>query len=94
MGILYRGIYYIKESICGVAKISSTHAGNPNLVKIGERIRAIRKAKGLSQEQLANEASLDRSYMGGIERGEHNFNVMTLIKIAKTLGINISELID
>jgi DNA-binding XRE family transcriptional regulator len=94
LGILYRGIYYIKESICGVAKISPTYAGNPNLVKIGERIRAIRKAQGLSQEQLANDASLDRSYMGGIERGEHNFNVMTLIKIAKTLNIEIAELFN
>lgn len=75
-----------------MAKISPTYAGNPNLVEIGKRIRAIRKSQGLSQEQLANDASLDRSYMGGIERGEHNFNVMTLIKIAKTLGIKVEEL--
>lgn len=75
-----------------MAKISPTYAGNTNLVKIGERIRAIRKAQGLSQEQLANDASLDRSYMGGIERGEHNFNVITLIKIANTLRVQISDL--
>ncbi len=75
-----------------MAKISPKYAGNENLVEIGRRIRAIRKAQGLSQEQLANDASLDRSYMGGIERGEHNFNVMTLIKIAKTLGVEIGDL--
>jgi transcriptional regulator with XRE-family HTH domain len=77
-----------------VAKISPKYAGNPNLVEIGERIRAIRKAQGLSQEQLANDASIDRSYMGGIERGKHNFNVMTLIKIGETLGVSIGELLD
>lgn len=77
-----------------MAKISPKYAGNSNLVEIGERIRAIRKAKGLSQEQLANDASIDRSYMGGIERGVHNFNVMTLIKIAKTLEVAIGDLFD
>lgn len=92
MGILYRGISYVKDSIYGVAKISPTYAGNPNLVGIGKRIRAIRKAQGLSQEQLANDASLDRSYLGGIERGQHNFNVITLVKIADTLNIKIGDL--
>jgi transcriptional regulator with XRE-family HTH domain len=77
-----------------VAKLSSRHAGNPTLVELGKRIRAIRKTKGLSQEQLANEAALDRSYVGGIERGEHNFNVITLIKIAKTLGVTVGQLLD
>ncbi len=75
-----------------MAKISPKYAGNENLVEIGRRIRAIRKAQRLSQEQLANDASLDRSYMGGIERGEHNFNIMTLIKIANALKIRIEKL--
>lgn len=75
-----------------MAKISPKYAGNKNLVEIGKRIRAIRKTQGLSQEQLANETALDRSYMGGIERGEHNFNIMTLIKIANALKIRIEKL--
>lgn len=43
-----------------------------NLVKLGNNIRLLRKSKGLSQEQLALNAHIDRSYIGGIERGERN----------------------
>ena len=46
----------------------------------GRAVRAIRKEKGMSQERLSQEAELDRSYMGGIERGEHN---ISLIKIGR-----------
>lgn len=75
-----------------MAKKSPLFAGNSQLVSIGRRIRELRKEKGLSQEALAEAASIDRSYLGGIERGEHNLNIMMLIGIAKTLNIGISEL--
>lgn len=53
-----------------------------------------RKAKGLSQETLAELADIDRSYMGGIERGEHNLAIMNLVKIAKALGLKASNILD
>ncbi|WP_454734334.1 helix-turn-helix domain-containing protein [Cupriavidus pauculus] len=56
-------------------------------------MRAIRKKHGLAQEDLAHATDLDRSYVGGIERGEHNLSVLNLQKIAKELDIKLSELL-
>jgi transcriptional regulator with XRE-family HTH domain len=53
-----------------------------SLVQIGSRIRAIREARGISQEQMAMDAGLDRAYYGRIERGEVNVAALNLLKIA------------
>lgn len=76
-----------------MARPSPTHAGNPALVALGEAIRTARKEKGLSQEALAIEAGVDRSFMGGVERGQHNLTVISLIKIAHRLGIDPHKLL-
>lgn len=57
-------------------------------------MRAERRAQGLSQEALANKADIDRSYMGGIERGEHNIAIINFLKIANALGIKASVLLE
>lgn len=57
---------------------------------VGERIRAIRKAKGLTQQQLAELSGLDDAYIGSLERGERNFSIDTLEKIL--LGLEIHPL--
>jgi transcriptional regulator with XRE-family HTH domain len=62
------------------------------LSTLGIRIRAFRKEMGLSQEGLANEAGLDRSYIGGVERGERNISFITLCKIAKALKVDVASL--
>ena len=49
---------------------------------------------GLSQEAFADEVGIDRSYLGGIERGEHNLAIMNLLKIAKTLNISLAKLFE
>ena len=77
-----------------MAKPSSTYAGNKTLVKIGEKIRTIRLDKGLSQEALALQSGIDRSYLGGIERGQHNVAVINLEKIAQALEIPLHCLIE
>ena len=77
-----------------MAKKSPSFSGNPALVSLGAAIRAERKAKGLSQEALAELAGIDRSYIGGIERGEHNLAIMNLLKIADALGIKASSMVD
>ena len=77
-----------------MAKPSPSFAGDPALVKIGEVIRHVRKERGLSQELLAVDAGVDRSYMGGIERGEHNLTVMSLLRIAKALECKTSVLMS
>jgi transcriptional regulator with XRE-family HTH domain len=76
-----------------MAKPSPLHSGHPALVALGRAIRQLRSKQGLSQEGLAHEIGLDRSYIGGIERGEHNLTLMNLLKIAEKLGIDPSELL-
>ena len=76
-----------------MAKKSPQHAGNTSLVCLGEAIRRIRIEHGVSQEALALKAELDRSYVGGIERGEHNLALVSLIKISATLGLTASQLL-
>lgn len=70
-----------------MAKKSPSFSGNPALFSLGAAIRAERKAKGLSQETLAEVADIDRTYMGEIERGEHNLAIMNLLKLQMRLGL-------
>lgn len=60
---------------------------HPSFIKLGKKIREIRKNKGFSQESFAYEVGLDRTYMGSVERGERNIAALNLIRIAKTLKI-------
>jgi transcriptional regulator with XRE-family HTH domain len=76
-----------------MAKPSPSHANNPALVALGVTIRSTRTALNMSQEGLALAADLDRSYVGGIERGEHNIALINIIKIASALQLKISELL-
>ncbi|KAA6309745.1 HTH-type transcriptional regulator DdrOP3 [termite gut metagenome] len=64
------------------------------LIKFGERIRKIRKEKGLSQESLALNANLHRTYIGMIERAEKNITLVNIQKIADALEINIKDLFE
>ena len=76
-----------------MARPSPIHAGDPVLVGIGQAIRDLRLEMGLSQEALAYEAGVDRSYMGGIERGEHNMTIINLLRICRCFSISVSELL-
>ncbi|MBY0202730.1 helix-turn-helix domain-containing protein [Paenibacillus cucumis (ex Kampfer et al. 2016)] len=59
---------------------------------IGTRIRAMRNAKGLTQQKLADIAGLDYRYIGALERGERNFSIDTLEKVLLAMNLDISEL--
>ncbi|RUL47224.1 helix-turn-helix domain-containing protein [Lysinibacillus antri] len=59
---------------------------------VGERIRNFRKERGLSQEELAHQASLHNTYIGQLERGEKNATIESLYKITNALGITLEEL--
>lgn len=76
-----------------MAKPSPKHAGDQVLVDLGLAIRKARLQMKLSQEALAVDAGLDRSYMGGVERGEHNVTAMNIVKIAAALGLRPSSLL-
>lgn len=59
------------------------------LVNFGNRVREIRKEKGLSQEALASLADIDRSYMGHIERGEKNITLTKIYQISAALNVDL-----
>ena len=63
-----------------------------DLVKFGQRLRELRIAKGFSQEALALSSGLDRSYVGGVERGQRNVSLINILKLATALNINPQEL--
>jgi transcriptional regulator with XRE-family HTH domain len=60
----------------------------------GDRVRNQRKARGLSQEQLAELTGLHRTYIGGIERGERNVSLMNILRLAEALEVSPSDLLQ
>jgi transcriptional regulator with XRE-family HTH domain len=64
---------------------------SPALIVFGEAIRHRRKALGYSQEAFGDACGIDRSYMGGIERGEHNLALINILKIIDALGVQPSD---
>jgi len=64
------------------------------LKDFGKQVRTIRKTKGVSQEELAHLANLDRSYVGGIERAERNPSLKNIGKIARALKVKPRDLFD
>lgn len=59
------------------------------LKNFGEKIRTLRKIKGWSQEELAFQAGLDRTYISGIERGRRNISLINIHRIAQALNVNL-----
>ena len=62
-------------------------------VRFGKTVRHRRHKLGVSQEAFAHMCQLDRTYMGGIERGERNVALVNIEKIAKALRISLSEML-
>ena len=60
---------------------------------LGDQVRKIRLKSGISQEQLAERANLDRTYISGIERGVRNPSFTALVNLASGLGVTVSELL-
>jgi len=64
------------------------------LAKFGLRVRQLRQEAGYSQEGFAEACGLDRTYVGGIERGERNVSLRNINQIASALNCSISELFE
>ena len=64
------------------------------LIKFAEKLKKLRKERGLSQEALALLCDIDRTYIGRIENMKRNPSLEILNKIAKSLGIKLIELLD
>lgn len=67
---------------------------NSYLVKLGARIRELRKEKKLSMESFAVDLDIEYRQLGRIERGEINTTILSLKKIADTLNVSLSSLLD
>lgn len=61
-------------------------------VLFGRRLAELRRAKSWSQEKLALESGLARSYLGGVERGQRNIALVNICKLADTLGVTPDQL--
>jgi len=62
-------------------------------VKFGKRVRKFRQELGWSQEDLAAECDLHRTYIGSVERGERNVSLLNIHKIAEALGVSPKDLV-
>lgn len=65
----------------------------PRQVELGDRIRRYRSRLGLSQEALAYEAGLNRTYIASLEAGQRNPSLDLMARLAKALGIDLGELV-
>ncbi|WP_323142805.1 helix-turn-helix domain-containing protein [Massilia phyllosphaerae] len=72
----------------------STHPRHPALTALGAVIRKRRQELKLSQEKLAEQAGLDRSYLGQVERGDNSIALLTLLNIANALGVTLESLMS
>lgn len=65
-----------------------------DLRRFGKRLAEIRKARGWSQERLALESGLARSYLGGVERGQRNLALLNILRLARTLDCEPGRLFE
>ena len=61
-------------------------------VRFGNKLREVRKAKGLTQEGLADAARLSRNYVNDVERGRRNVTIATVESLARALGVRMADL--
>ena len=67
---------------------------SPVLKAFGQAVRECRSARGFSQEGFAHYCGLDRSYMGGVERGERNLSLYNVWRLANGLGLPVADLVQ
>ena len=63
-------------------------------IKVGQRIKELRKSANLSQEEFAFRCGMDRTYITSLENGKRNVSIVNLEKIAKVFGMSLSKFFD
>ena len=67
---------------------------DPVLRVFGQNLRKNREAKLLTQEELAERAEIDRTYISDIERGSRNPGIKNIARLAKALGVTVAQLCE
>ncbi|WP_345785220.1 helix-turn-helix transcriptional regulator [Roseisolibacter sp. H3M3-2] len=99
MVLIVRGLISVKpRGLPSMPRQPSAGERGPDrqgtLRAFGLKVRDVRIARGLSQEQLAAACGLDRTYIGGVERGERNLGLLNIVRIARTLSLKPAELLE
>ncbi len=74
-------------------RLLNTASKDECLRRFGDALREHRRKLGISQEELAHRVELDRTYVGGAERGERNVSLFNLVKLAHALETSVSDLL-
>jgi len=74
--------------------MEARRSGKSARLVFAENIRKFRRERGLSQEELAEEAELHRTYVGSVERGERNISIDNMERIAKGLSVPLAHLLS
>jgi transcriptional regulator with XRE-family HTH domain len=61
---------------------------------VGRNLRRIREGRGMSQEALADDIEVHRTFLGSVERGERNLTMQTVERLAHRLGVPVADLLD
>ncbi len=61
---------------------------------LGRNVHRLRRQRGMTQEELAFEAEIDLTYMGGIERGKRNPSLLVMARVAKALSVPLAKLLS
>ena len=77
-----------------MSKKQTRKPGEQLIEVLASNVRALRHAKGVSQEELAARCGLHRTYVGSVERGERNVTLSTLEVLASVLGVSVPELLS
>lgn len=87
----------VDAGTCFVSRLRATNVSlrsrSEILKQFGANLREHRTRTGLSQEKLATKAGIDRTYVGGAERGERNVALVNIVRLAEALGVTPAELL-
>ena len=87
-----RGFYTALLVLAAVCELTNMAITNVELLKLGLRIKASRKVLGRNQKDFSKQCGLDRSYFGGVERGERNLTFFSLCQICNGLQCDIAAI--
>ena len=77
-----------------MADVTTGSVGRARRVALGQRLRQLREARGLTQEELAEQAGMHRAVPGHYERGDREPGISQVWRLADALGVTIQELLD